>query len=173
MDRQKQSRLAILHTNKTNRENNKRLSGVMFAVKPPQTESEYRQYYDLRWRILRAPWQQPRGSERDEFESMAIHAIAVDCHGGIIGVARLHQTDHSIAQIRYMAVEDSSRKRGIGTALLQYLEQQAVILDVRQIELNARETCVGFYIKQGYHVTGPGHVLYDEIRHQKMQKQLS
>jgi predicted GNAT family N-acyltransferase len=145
----------------------------MFTIKPPQTEIEFRQYYDLRWRILRAPWKQPRGSECDEYENIAIHAIAIDQHDAVIGVARLHQTDNTTAQIRYMAVQDRLQKRGVGTALLQYLEQQAIALGNRQIELNARETCVGFYIKQGYHVTGPGHILYGEIKHQKMQKQLS
>ena len=145
----------------------------MFSVKRPQTEIELQQYFDLRWRILRAPWQQPRGSERDEYENMAIHAMAIDSLDKVIGVARLHQTDKTTAQIRYMAVEASLQNRGIGKALLHYLEEQAIALDVGLIELNARENCVGFYIKHDYHITGPGHVLYGEINHQKMQKQLS
>lgn len=154
------------------RSETKQIAVVMFTVKPPQTGIELQLYYDLRWRILRAPWQQPRGSERDEYENIAIHAMAIDSQGNVIGVARLHQTEKNIAQIRYMAVEDSLQKRGVGKALLHYLEEQAVALGVRLIKLNARENCIGFYIKQSYHITGPGHVLYGEINHQKMQKQL-
>jgi N-acetylglutamate synthase-like GNAT family acetyltransferase len=145
---------------------------VTYTIKSPQTDIELQKYYDLRWRILRAPWQQLRGSERDEYETMAIHAIATDNTNNIVGVARLHQTDNSSAQIRYMAVECSSQKRGIGKALLHFLEEQAEVLGIRRINLNARENCVGFYIKQGYHITGPGPVLYGEIKHQKMQKLL-
>jgi GNAT superfamily N-acetyltransferase len=144
----------------------------MYTVKSPQTDIEFQQYYDLRWRILRAPWQQPRGSERDEYEDMAIHAVATDTNDSVIGIARLHQTDNITAQIRYMAVEESLQKCGIGKALLHYLEERAIALGVRLIKLNARENCIGFYLKQGYHITGPGHVLYGEINHQKMQKQL-
>ena len=152
---------------------NKQIAVVMFTVNSPQTEIELQQYYDLRWRILRAPWQQPRGSERDEYESTAIHAMAADSQGNVIGVARLHQTDKTTAQIRYMAVKARLQKRGVGKALLHYLEEHAIALGVRLIKLNARENCVEFYIQQGYHITGPGHVLYGEIKHQKMQKQLS
>ena len=138
----------------------------------PSTADEFQQYYELRWRILRAPWQQPRGSERDEYETMAIHAIATDNSKNVVGVARLHQTDNTSAQIRYMAVDDDLQKSGVGKALLHYLEEQARALGVRQINLNARENCVGFYIKQGYHITGPGPVLFGEIKHQTMQKPL-
>jgi len=145
---------------------------VTYSIKSPQTDIEFQQYYELRWRILRAPWQQPRGSERDEYETMAIHAIATDNSKNVIGVARLHQTDNTSAQIRYMAVDDDLQKSGVGKALLHYLEEQARALGVRQINLNARENCVGFYIKQGYHITGPGPVLFGEIKHQTMQKPL-
>ena len=145
---------------------------MTYSIKSPQTDIEFQQYYELRWRILRAPWQRPRGSERDEYETIAIHAIATDNSNNVIGVARLHQTDNTSAQIRYMAVEASSQKRGVGTALLHYLEEQARTLGIRQMNLNARENCVGFYIKQGYHITGPGPVLYGEIKHQTMQKPL-
>lgn len=145
----------------------------MFSVKQPQTEIEFQHYYDLRWRMLRAPWRQPRRSERDEYESTSIHAMATDIRGNVIGVARLHQTDKATAQIRYMAVEERLQNRGVGKALLHYLEEQAMTLGVCVVNLNARENCIGFYIKQGYVIIGPGHVLYDEIRHQKMQKQLN
>lgn len=145
----------------------------MYTVKSPQTDIELQQYYDLRWRMLRAPWQQPPGSERDEHENIAIHAIAIDNTDKVIGVARLHQTDNSSAQIRYMAVEEGSQNRGVGTALLHYLEQQAVARGLHVVTLNAREKCLGFYLKQGYVITGPGHVLYGKIKHQKMQKKLS
>jgi GNAT superfamily N-acetyltransferase len=144
----------------------------MFLVKQPQTDSELEQYYDLRWRILRAPWQQPRGSERDEYESKAIHAMAIDDEDKVIGAARLHQIDKACAHIRYMAVDEAVQSQGVGKALLHYLEKRANALGIQVIKLNARENSVGFYSKQGYVVTGPGHILYGQIMHRKMQKVL-
>ena len=144
----------------------------MFSITAPQSKTEFDHYYELRWRILRAPWQQPRGSERDRHEDSAIHAMAVNDEGHIIGVARLHQINNTTAQIRYMAVEDGWQGSGIGDALLRYLEEQARTLGVRLIKLNARENSVGFYTKRGYQITGPGHLLYGEIEHQKLEKRL-
>ena len=144
----------------------------MFNVRAPQSKTEFEHYYDLRWRILRAPWQQPRGSERDPHEDNAIHAMALNDAGQIIGVARLHQINNTTAQIRYMAVEDRWQGRGIGDALLRYLEEQARTLGVWLIKLNAREDNVGFYTKRGYQISGPGHLLFGEIKHQKLEKRL-
>jgi hypothetical protein len=33
-------------------------------IRPPKTKSEWENYYDLRFRVLREPWQQPRGFEK-------------------------------------------------------------------------------------------------------------
>ena len=33
-------------------------------VRPPQTPEEFERYRDFRWRILRAPWNQPRRTEQ-------------------------------------------------------------------------------------------------------------
>ena len=144
-----------------------------YTIRSPQTLCEQQRYYDLRWRILRAPWDQPQGSERDDDDTGAVHAMAVDYKGNVIGVARLHQIAAATAQIRYMAVEKEMRNRGIGKALLDYLEERARQIGIRVIELNARQQCIGFYLKQGYIITGPGPVLFGEIKHQKMQKQFS
>lgn len=35
-------------------------------IKSPQTRDEFFAYYDLRWQILLAPWNQPKGSEQDD-----------------------------------------------------------------------------------------------------------
>ena len=145
---------------------------TMFRITTPQSKTEFERYFDLRWRILRAPWQQPRGSERDHHEDNAIHAMALNDEGHVIGVARLHQINNTTAQIRYMAVEERWQGSGIGDALLSYLEEKARLLGIQIIVLNARVNSVKFYTKRGYRITGPGHLLYDEIKHQKLEKRL-
>ena len=50
----------------------------MNTLRAPNTATEFAQYYQLRWQILRKPWQQALGSEQDEHERHAIHRMIVD-----------------------------------------------------------------------------------------------
>ena len=72
---------------------------MSFELRSPEGPDEFDQYYDLRWRILRAPWQQPRGSEQDEWEDEAVH-VAAFISGKLVGTGRLHRTADDRAQIR-------------------------------------------------------------------------
>ena len=138
----------------------------------PSTPGEYQRYYDLRWKILRAPWNQPRGSEQDEMEKSSSHFMVIDSHPAIIGVGRLHFNSIREAQIRYMAIEVKQQRKGFGTLLLHALEDRAGKLGAACIVLDAREHALGFYRKQGYEPEGPGHVLFNTIPHVKMRKTL-
>lgn len=138
----------------------------------PETEEDFRLYFDLRWRILRAPWHQPVGSERDELETHSWHRMACRHERIPVGVARLHLNSAQQAQIRYMAVEAAQRGQGIGRALTQALEQQALKLAVQEILLHAREQSVAFYERLGYQVVQPSHTLYGSIHHHLMRKTL-
>lgn len=138
----------------------------------PTTEDDFAHYFDLRWRILRAPWNQPRGSERDAFEEQSWHRMACGDDRLPVGVARLQRNSPDQGQIRYMAVEPSCQRHGIGTALVQALEAQARELSMFEIVLDAREASVGFYRRLGYEVVGPSHTLFGTIRHSLMRKRL-
>ena len=74
-------------------------------IKEPKTKEEFEQYYDLRWKILRQPWNQPRGSEKDEKENESIHIMLIH-NDKVIGCGRGHFNSPTEAQIRYMAVEE-------------------------------------------------------------------
>lgn len=141
-------------------------------VTSPASETEFAAYFELRWKLLRAPWNQPRGSERDDREAGSIHVMAVLDDATVAGVGRLHFNSISEAQIRYMAVSTSHQRQGIGTHILAALEDRARQLGASVIVLNARETALGFYIRHGYSPTGPGEMLYNRIAHLRMQKQL-
>ena len=62
----------------------------------PQTLQDWQLYYDLRWRLLRAPWQQPKGSEKDEWEQNGYHVMAKSDDGEIVGVGRIHSATKAI-----------------------------------------------------------------------------
>ena len=141
-------------------------------IRPPASELEFDAYYSLRWKILRRPWNQPPGSEKDEFESEAFHLGAWTESGELIAVGRLHKISQYCAQIRYLAVDPSQRSRGVGTAVLQELESFAVKSGFRDIKLNARKEAVQFYQANGFALIGPSHCLFGLIQHFEMQKQI-
>ena len=95
------------------------------TIKSPDSDAEWAAYYELRWRILRAPWKQPRGSERDEFDAASEHRCVLDKNNKIIAIGRLHFIDDQISLIRYMAVKDSFQRQGLGKLILQSLEVAA------------------------------------------------
>jgi len=139
----------------------------------PSTPAEFKQYYDLRWRVLRAPWNQPRGSETDPLDADSTHLMAIDGRQAILGVGRLDFTTIGEARIRYMGVATQCRRRGIGTLILCGLEEKAVALGAVRLILDARETALGFYLKHGYVATGPGPMLYNCIAHVRMEKRFN
>ncbi len=139
----------------------------------PKTREDFRRYYYLRWKILRKPWNQPKGSEIDDnLEDKSIHLMICVENGRPIGVARLHFNNCEEAQIRYMAVDHDFQRKGVGTMLLKELERRAKNRGSRYIILNARENAVGFYKKNGYTIIGESYILFDTIHHFKMKKNL-
>lgn len=143
----------------------------MRIVEPASTE-DYQSYYELRWKILRAPWQQLRGSERDPLDDDSTHLMLVDERNRVAGVGRLHFNSIREAHIRYMAIDVVHQRKGLGSRLLAALEHRARALGAACIMLDARESALGFYRKHGYTAQGNGHVLFDRIAHVQMIKHL-
>ena len=141
-------------------------------VRFPVTKAEFDAYYDLRWRALRAPWGQPRGSERDELDAIATHFAGFDEVKGVVSVGRLHLVNSDLGQLRYMAVEERLRRQGLGQTLLAKLESEARLQGVKWLMLDARESAVEFYRRNGYEIEGKAHVLFGDVQHSKMQKLL-
>jgi N-acetylglutamate synthase-like GNAT family acetyltransferase len=138
--------------------------------RPPATPEEWARYFDLRWRVLREPWQQPRGSERDDGEETAAHA-AIVAGADILAAGRLQVIAGQLGQVRYMAVDPRVVGQGWGARILCYLEDRARQLQLTRIELDARESAHGFYEKQGYRVIGEAPAKWG-IRHRRMAKTL-
>lgn len=138
----------------------------------PETPEDFARYYDLRWRILRQPWGQPPGSERDELETQSWHRMACVEERIPVGVARLHLNSQEQAQIRYMAVEPDRQRQGIGVALALELEKVAGLLGASEVMLHARNDSIGFYEHLGYRVTAPAQTLFGIIPHSEMRKRL-
>ena len=138
-------------------------------IRKPETEQEVEKYYNLRWRILRKPWSQPKGSEQDEMDEESIHIMAI-IGDKVIGCGRGHFNSSIEAQIRYMAVDDSFQGQGIGLRILKALEEELTENGAREIILKARENAVSLYEKHGYEIYQEGEILYGEIKHYWMRK---
>lgn len=145
---------------------------MAFRIRSPASEEEYTRYYALRWKLLREPWAQARGSEKDEFEERSHHLMAVDDNNIPVAVARIHFNTPSEARIRYMAVEPAYQGQHVGSTLLENLEAHARTHGATTIVLYAREASVGFYEQAGYNVIGPSHTLFGCIPHSEMWKDL-
>ena len=141
-------------------------------VQKAKTADELAQCYELRYQILRKPWQQPRGSETDGKEHECITALATDENENPIGTGRLQMNTADEAQIRYMAVEDVQQGRGVGREVLLFLESEAKKLGAKNMVLNARENAIPFYQNNGYTITTDAETLWGIIPHKRMEKEL-
>ena len=138
-------------------------------IRKPETKQEIKKYYNLRWQILRKPWNQAEGSEQDEMDDDSIHIMAI-ISDKVIGCGRGHFNSSVEAQIRYMAVNENFRGQEIGLRILKALEEELTENGAREIILKARENAVSLYEKHGYEIYQEGEILFGEIKHYWMRK---
>ncbi len=143
------------------------------TVSSPLNKEEFDKYYELRWRQLRAPWDQPKGSEKDDMEKDAVHVMVCSDDRQPIGIGRLHFNSPNEAQVRFMAVEDGYQRQGIGSIVLKELERTALAKGAKYIVLNSRDTAIPFYEKHGYRTVKQTVRLFGSIPHHVMRKDLS
>ena len=58
-----------------------------YQIKQPETEEEFKQYFNFRWRLLRKTWDEPEGSEKDDIEDQCFHVMICDENKECIGNA--------------------------------------------------------------------------------------
>ncbi len=143
-----------------------------YSVFEPLTAEEFDEYFYLRWRVLRKPWNQPPGSETDLHEHESIHCMITNENGQALAVCRIQMNDRFTAQVRYMAVSEKYRTLGLGRKVLYYLEQKVKQQNAQRIYLDARENAVDFYKSCGYKVIKTSYLLFGEIQHFGMEKYL-
>ena len=105
--------------------------------------------------------------ERDEFDDLAIHLVALR-GDDVIGTLRIVVSGRG-AKIGRMAVLKAERKGGVGTQLMERAHQIARTMNVQEITLHAQLTAKEFYARLGYCETGD---VFEEagIAHVSMHK---
>lgn len=141
-------------------------------ITEPQTTEQFEAYFLVRYETLRKPWNQPPGSERDDQENESMHAMACDKNNAVLGVCRLQLNSPAEAQLRYMGVRTEAHGLGIGRKLIEYMENKARVKGATRLILQARENAVEFYKKCGYRVVEKSYLMWDQIQHFLMEKEL-
>ncbi len=142
------------------------------AVKFVSTTKDLDKVIELRYKILRQPWNQSKESATDGHEDTAYNAFIEDDNGHAIACGRLQINDGNIAQIRYMAVDNGMQGKGLGKLVLKALEDKAKELGSIKIELQARENALDFYKANNYILKEKTHLLFGVIQHYLMDKAL-
>lgn len=121
------------------------------------------------WHITIGPWEQqrelaqplrlevfvheqqvPLELEWDEFDAVSTHALAFDPDGNPVGTGRLLPDGH----IGRMAVKQSQRQAGVGSAILSALMHYAKDRGDQEVALNAQIQARAFYERHGFVAEG-------------------
>ena len=142
-----------------------------YSIKSPENQEEWENYLTFRWEILRKPLGMSKDSLADSIEDKSFHLMGIDDEEKVIASGRVHFNYENEAQIRYMAVDDSFKRKGVGTEIVKELENYAQSKGANIMVLNARENAISFYLSLGYEEVGP-YQSDTGIPHKTMKKNL-
>jgi predicted GNAT family N-acyltransferase len=123
--------------------------------------------YAVRHQVFVVEQAVPPELERDEFDDIAIHLVALR-GDNVIGTLRIVVSGGS-AKIGRMAVLAADRKSGVGTRLMEHAAEVARDMGVKELTLHAQLTAKEFYARLGYCEEGD---VFEEagIAHVSMRK---
>ena len=118
----------------------------------------------------------PPEEEWDQWDPLALHAVAVAADGEVLGTGRLLPAGFAphaphAAHIGRMAVMPAARRFGTGGAILACLMREARARGFSVAELHAQSYVAGFYARHGFVATG-AEFLEVGIPHVKMRATL-
>jgi N-acetylglutamate synthase-like GNAT family acetyltransferase len=126
----------------------------MFTVKTPTTHDDFKAYYALRYKVLSEPWGYPKGTEKDDYEPISEHFMAVNEKDEVVGVVKLYEKDADVGHISHLAVAPEYQRKGIGRLLLETVEQRARARGFHTLGTMARATAPGYFEKYGFRIVG-------------------
>ncbi len=143
------------------------------TLKIVETAADLEGAIAVRMRVFVGEQGIPADVEVDAADTAAdtVHAIALRA-GMVIGTGRLlPDVDGKGPHIGRMAVEQQSRRGGVGGQILEFLEGQARNLGFSRVTLHAQEYVKSFYVAHGYREVGEMFLEVD-IPHREMVKDL-
>ena len=142
-----------------------------YSIKSPENKEEWDSYLLFRWEILRKPLGMSKDSLADSIEDESFHLMGIDEQKNVIASGRVHFNSENEAQIRYMAVDENFKRKGVGTKIVKELENYALSKGMVSMILNDRENAISFYLSLGYQEVGP-YQSDTGIPHKTMKKRL-
>jgi len=130
----------------------------------------YEETLALRKRILRDPLALEWTAEEEGWEPRERH-FEGRLDDEIVACVVIRPMGQGVVKLRQMAVEPARQGAGIGRGLLEGVEKILITDELDRIELNARDTAVGFYEKLGFRKVGQ-EFMEVTIPHWKMVKTL-
>jgi predicted GNAT family N-acyltransferase len=141
----------------------------MLTVRLAESRADRETCLRLRWRVFVEEQGVPPSLEVDEHDALdAVHALGLV--GSVpAGTGRVVFVEPGVAKIGRMAVIDDARGRGMGLAILRFLEGEARKRGAARLTLWAQVSAQRFYEKAGY--TPSGEVFDDAgIPHVRMER---
>lgn len=127
----------------------------MIQITTPKTKEDFKAYYDLRYKVLREPWGQPRGTEKDDYEPISQHFMAVDDETKeVVGCVKFSEKEPGVAWVSHLAVKTDLQRTGSGRQLLAHVEAQAREQGFKKIGCQARLNTTAYFEKAGYKMHG-------------------
>lgn len=115
-----------------------------FQVRTASWHEDHAMLRDLRHRVFVVEQRVPEELEWDDADAGCTHVLALDEHKQPIGTGRLLPD----GQIGRMAVLPEWRRRGVGSAILEFLLDRARERRLK-VRLNAQTHAIGFYARHG------------------------
>lgn len=127
----------------------------MIEIRTPATREEFKAYYDLRYRLLRQPWAQVRGTEKDDYEPISYHFMAVDSETHeIVGVIKVYEKEAGVGCFSHMAVAGNRQRQGIGKLLIEAVENKSRELNFHTLGCYSRLNTTQYFEQAGYRISG-------------------
>jgi len=127
----------------------------MPVIKTPKSREDFKAYYGLRYKVLREPWGHPKGTEKDDYEPISEHFMAVDEKTGeVLGVIKLFEKATGNGQFSHLAIAPEHQKKGIGKQLIEAVEKRAREHGFKILGAMTHATATAYFEKYGYHTAG-------------------
>lgn len=128
---------------------------MTIQIKKPKTREDFKAYYDLRYKVLREPWGLQKGTEKDDYEPISQHFMAVDdATGEVVGCAKLFEKEDGVGWLSHLAVAANRQHKGIGKQLMSHIEEIAKQEGYKRIGCLARLNTTDYFEKVGFKVSG-------------------
>ena len=140
------------------------------SYKLVESDSELKAAFEVRRQVFVAEQGVPEDLEFDDHENEALHTVAKDGER-VVGTARILFLNNRQAKLERMAILKPFRRKGIGSRIIAFLNEELRNREVKRVVLHAQLPVVAFYESCGFEISGT--TFWEVgIKHIKMRRRL-